>query len=87
MNENVSLVISRQILTDFTTRLTKLDDVVAKQIAHFCLEKIHTRVISFEEQVISPLIFFVLNFLKTFQLKSSLFEEQVISLLGFFLIP
>ncbi|XP_041363453.1 COP9 signalosome complex subunit 4-like [Gigantopelta aegis] len=51
VNENVSLVISRQILTDFTTRLTKLNDVVAKQIAHFCLEKIHTRVISFEEQV------------------------------------
>lgn len=51
VNENVSLVISRQILSDFSTQLEHLTDPVAKAIAHFTLEKIHTRVISFEEQV------------------------------------
>ncbi|KAK7507736.1 hypothetical protein BaRGS_00000701 [Batillaria attramentaria] len=51
VNENVSLVISRQILSDFTAQLEQLPDPVAKTVAHFTLEKIHTRVISFEEQV------------------------------------
>ncbi|XP_025083416.1 COP9 signalosome complex subunit 4-like [Pomacea canaliculata] len=51
VNENVSLVISRQILSDFTSQLEHLTDPVAKSIAHFTLDKIHTRVISFEEQV------------------------------------
>ena len=51
VNENVSLVISRQILTDFSAQLEVLSDPDAKTVAHFTLEKIHTRVISFEEQV------------------------------------
>ncbi|XP_064616137.1 COP9 signalosome complex subunit 4-like [Liolophura sinensis] len=51
VNENVSLVISRQILTDFCAHLTKLPDKVAKEVAHFTLDRVHTRVISFEEQV------------------------------------
>ncbi|XP_061196237.1 COP9 signalosome complex subunit 4-like [Saccostrea echinata] len=51
VNENVSLVISRQLLSDFCAHLPNLDDSVAKQVAHFTLEKVHTRVISFEEQV------------------------------------
>ena len=51
VNENVSLVISRQLLSDFCSHLPKLEDAVAKQVAHFTLEKVHTRVISFEEQV------------------------------------
>ncbi|KAK3598358.1 hypothetical protein CHS0354_003379 [Potamilus streckersoni] len=53
VNENVSLVISRQLLSDFCTHLSKLDDVTAKRVAHFTLEKIQARVISFEEQVAS----------------------------------
>ncbi|KAL8607348.1 COP9 signalosome complex subunit 4 [Nucella lapillus] len=51
VNENVSLVISRQILGDFASQLENLSDPDAKTVAHFTLEKIHTRVISFEEQV------------------------------------
>jgi hypothetical protein len=51
VNENVSLVISRQILTDFCAQLEHLPDPDAKVVAHFTLDKIHTRVISFEEQV------------------------------------
>lgn len=51
VNENVSLVISRQLLTDFCTHLPSLPDSTAKEIYHFTLEKIQPRVISFEEQV------------------------------------
>ncbi|XP_013388525.1 COP9 signalosome complex subunit 4 [Lingula anatina] len=51
LNENVSLVISRQILTEFCNHLTQLDEEVAKDVCHFFLEKIQPRVISFEEQV------------------------------------
>ncbi|GAB6028555.1 COP9 signalosome complex subunit 4 [Chamberlinius hualienensis] len=53
VNENVSLVISRQILTDVGTLLTKLPDDLSKQVSHFTLEKVQPRVISFEEQVAS----------------------------------
>lgn len=51
VNENVSLVISRQILTDVSTQLTNLPDAVSKSVSHFTLEKVQPRVISFEEQV------------------------------------
>uniref|UniRef100_A0A8C6LGL4 COP9 signalosome complex subunit 4 n=1 Tax=Nothobranchius furzeri TaxID=105023 RepID=A0A8C6LGL4_NOTFU len=53
VNENVSLVISRQLLTDFCTHLPGLPDATAKAVYHFTLEKIQPRVISFEEQVAS----------------------------------
>ncbi|XKL60977.1 hypothetical protein PGB90_008034 [Kerria lacca] len=51
VNENVSLVISRQILTDITNHLTELPDELSKIISHFTLDKVQSRVISFEEQV------------------------------------
>lgn len=54
VNENVSLVISRQLLTDFCTHLPNLPDATAKAVYHFTLEKIQPRVISFEEQVNAP---------------------------------
>uniref|UniRef100_A0A8L2Q0P3 COP9 signalosome complex subunit 4 n=1 Tax=Rattus norvegicus TaxID=10116 RepID=A0A8L2Q0P3_RAT len=53
VNENVSLVISRQLLTDFCTHLPNLPDSTAKEVYHFTLEKVQPRVISFEEQVAS----------------------------------
>lgn len=53
VNESVSLVISRQILTEFSAKLSTLDDYVAKDVAHYSLERIQPRVISFEEQVAS----------------------------------
>uniref|UniRef100_A0A8C6T379 COP9 signalosome complex subunit 4 n=1 Tax=Neogobius melanostomus TaxID=47308 RepID=A0A8C6T379_9GOBI len=53
VNENVSLVISRQLLTDFCTHLPSLPDATAKAVYHFTLERIQPRVISFEEQVAS----------------------------------
>jgi len=51
VNENVSLVISRQVLVDFCNHLTQLPDDVAEDVAQFTLEKVQSRVISFEEQV------------------------------------
>lgn len=53
MNEHVSLVISRQILTEVGTHLCTLPDEFSKLVSHFTLDKVHPRVISFEEQVAS----------------------------------
>jgi len=53
VNENVSLVVSRQLFTDFGARIQSLEDGVAETVALFTLEKIQPRVISFEEQVSS----------------------------------
>nr|CAD7260185.1 unnamed protein product [Timema shepardi] len=39
VNENVSLVISRQILTEVCTHLTQLDDNISKGVAHYTLDK------------------------------------------------
>jgi len=50
-NENVSLVISRQLLTEFGNILRTLEDSVSKAVSHFFLEIIAPRVISFEDQV------------------------------------
>lgn len=40
VNENVSLVISRQILTDISNQLTVLPDEISKAISHFILDKV-----------------------------------------------
>ncbi|XP_067003342.1 COP9 signalosome complex subunit 4 [Anabrus simplex] len=53
VNENVSLVISRQILTDVSTQLVGLPDFISKAVSHYTLDKVQPRVISFEEQVAS----------------------------------
>jgi len=50
-NENVSLVISRQILTEFCSYFPSLPDAVGKEVAHYTLDKVQPRVVSFEEQV------------------------------------
>lgn len=38
--ENVSLVVSRIVLTEVATALTKLSDEVSKDVAHYTLEKV-----------------------------------------------
>ncbi|GBP68559.1 COP9 signalosome complex subunit 4 [Eumeta japonica] len=53
VNENVSLVISRQLLTDVGTHLSLLPDNVSQEVSHFALDVIQPRAISFEEQVSS----------------------------------
>lgn len=52
VNENVSLVISRQLLADLVcNHLTKMEDSVSKAVSHYTLEIVQPRVISFEDQV------------------------------------
>jgi len=51
INENVSLVISRQLLTEIGSILVRLEDSVSKAVSHFTLEIVAPRVISFEDQV------------------------------------
>ncbi|XP_037042278.1 COP9 signalosome complex subunit 4 [Bradysia coprophila] len=53
VNEHVSLVISRQILSDISTQLMKLPDETSRTVSHFTLDRVQPRVISFEEQVAS----------------------------------
>ncbi|CAD5122598.1 DgyrCDS11010 [Dimorphilus gyrociliatus] len=51
VNENVSLVISRQLLSEFCTELKKLPDDNVITVSRYTLERLNPRVISFEEQV------------------------------------
>eukprot|EP00092_Neocalanus_flemingeri_P024797 GFUD01026887.1.p1 GENE.GFUD01026887.1~~GFUD01026887.1.p1 ORF type:complete len:429 (+),score=158.24 GFUD01026887.1:70-1287(+) len=51
VNENVSLVISRQLLSEVGSTLVQLEDSVSKAVSHFTLEVVQPRVISFEDQV------------------------------------
>ena len=51
VNENVSLVISRQLLSEVATQLTKVEDSISKAVSHYTLEIVQPRVISFEDQV------------------------------------
>ena len=53
VNENVSLVISRQLLTEVGSILVKLEDSVSKVVSHFALEVVKPRMISFEDQVVA----------------------------------
>ena len=53
INENVSMVISRQLLTEVRTILVKLEDSVSKALSHFTLEVVKPRMISFVDQVVA----------------------------------
>lgn len=53
VNENVSLVISRQLLSETGTTLAQLEDSIAKAVSHFTLDIVQPRVISFEDQVVT----------------------------------
>lgn len=41
VNENVSLVISRQVLTDVSSRLLFLPDEISKAVSHYTLDKVN----------------------------------------------
>lgn len=53
INESVSLVISRQLLSEIANVLPNLSNNVVIEVSHFILDRIQPRVISFEEQVTS----------------------------------
>lgn len=49
--ESVSLVVSRQLISDLSAKLPSFTPENAKIICNFALEKLQSRAISFEEQV------------------------------------
>ena len=49
--ESVSVVVSRQLISDLCGKLAIFDAASAKIICSFALEKLQSRAISFEEQV------------------------------------
>ena len=51
VNENVSLVISRQLLSEVATEMAKVEDSISKAVSHYTLDIVQPRVISFEDQV------------------------------------
>merc|ERR1712012_259750 len=51
--ENVSVVVSRQLITDLCGHLKGMSSDIFKTVSHFTLEKLQSRAISFEEQVVA----------------------------------
>jgi len=52
VSETVSLMVSRQMISEVATKITQLKNQVAKLVALHLLSVIQPRVISYEEQVI-----------------------------------
>ncbi|XP_040583894.1 COP9 signalosome complex subunit 4 [Lepeophtheirus salmonis] len=51
VHEGVSMVISRQLLSEVGTHLTSMQDSVSKAVSHHTLNVIQPRIISFEDQI------------------------------------
>jgi len=51
VSENVNLVISRKLLTEIGTQLLTMETTTSKNVAHYALDIIQPRAISFEDQV------------------------------------
>lgn len=51
VNENVSLVISRQLLSEAAKAVSLQPSGLSKDLCHFILERVQPRVVSFEEQI------------------------------------
>ena len=51
LSDDVPLVVSRQLLLTFAQELRNLEPEAQKEIAHYALNQIQPRVVSFEEQV------------------------------------
>lgn len=58
LSDDVPLVVSRQLLQTFSQELGKLEPELQKEIAHYTLQQIQPRVVSFEEQVIPTPFFY-----------------------------
>jgi len=50
MGDNLSLVVSRQVVSDVAQKISILPDSIAKEVGHHLLSVIQPRVISYEEQ-------------------------------------
>ena len=51
LQENVSVVVSRLVVSDIASSLSSFTPEVSKEIAHHTLTSLQSRAISFEEQV------------------------------------
>ncbi|PHT98788.1 COP9 signalosome complex subunit 4 [Capsicum chinense] len=52
LSDDVPLVVSRQLLQTFAQEFSRLEPDVQKEVAHYTLNQIQPRVVSFEEQVL-----------------------------------
>ncbi|KAL4154150.1 hypothetical protein QTP88_001983 [Uroleucon formosanum] len=78
VDENVSLVISRQILTDFNSKvLIEMNNTPCKSLAFFMLDKMCQRSVSFEEQISNTRLH-----LSTIYEKEKNFKDAVIMLIA-----
>ena len=68
----MSLVISRQLISDLCAKLPSFDPEHAKVICNFSLEKLQSRAISFEEQVYFEILYASFS-VKVFQGKISVY--------------
>lgn len=53
LQESTSVVVARQLISDIATALTTFDPATSKEIAHYTLDNLQSRAISFEEQVVA----------------------------------
>jgi len=53
LQESTSVVVARQLISDIATALSTFDPSTSKEIAHYTLDNLQSRAISFEEQVVS----------------------------------
>jgi len=53
VNESVSLIISRQLLSEVASLVETLPPVMARALCHYMLERVQPRVVSFEDQIVS----------------------------------
>jgi len=53
LQESTSVVVARQLISDIATALSTFDPPTSKEIAHYTLDNLQSRAISFEEQVVS----------------------------------
>lgn len=53
LQENTSVVVARQLISDIATALPTFDEKTSKDIAHYTLDNLQSRAISFEEQVVA----------------------------------
>lgn len=51
VSEDTSVIVSRQVISEFVGLLPSLDTALIKQVAVYALDKLQPRVVSFEEQV------------------------------------
>ena len=52
LDERLSLVDAKSVLSFFAERIPRIDRLIVKDVCHFALTNIQPRIVSFEEQVI-----------------------------------